>query len=257
MATAGASGRCDQAADARGRGHTESADERPEARREWQASKQRCVSEPRQWAHHESHAAERDREECPDDVWVELRACAAGDLCAAVLGCRCLLVGTRRGDHVERVCDGDDATGERDLFALEPERVARSVPPFVVRADGLRPFSEPVADRRDELGAELRMAAEDVPLVVGRPSVLGEDRAGHLELADVVQQRRPVEQVELVARQAELLADHHRVGTHALAVTARQAVVDVERGDQLEQDRCCLARCGSFGRCLRRRHTSG
>ena len=243
--------RCDQAADSGRCGDAEGARQGPEPGCERQASEERCVREPGQRPHDESHSSERDGEKRPDDTRIELCAGTSCDLHARFLGGRSTLVRPRRGDHVERVRDRDDASGERDVSAFEPVRVARSVPALVVVADRVRPRAEPVAHRCDELCAERRVAAEDSPLVLGGAAALGENLARHLELADVMQKRGPVQEVELVARQSELLADQDGVRTYPLAVAARQPVVDVQRRDQLEQPPSCLTSCGRLGGCLR------
>ena len=80
------------------------------------------------------------------------------------------------------------------------------------------------------------MPAQLLPLLVRRSPRLVEDLGADLELPDVVEQRRPVEVVEVVGRQAELLAEAVRVGANPLRVTAGDPVVDVERTDELEQE---------------------
>src|SRR5581483_2246335 len=101
--------------------------------------------------------------------------------------------------------------GERDFLGREPARIPTAVPPLVVVADRRDPGAEPVAHRLDELLAEERVLAQRQPLRVRWPALLREDLRRHLELADVVEERGPVEQVELVLGEAELLADQDRV----------------------------------------------
>jgi hypothetical protein len=64
-----------------------------------------------------------------------------------------------------------------------------------------------------------------------------------LELPDVVEKGGAVEQIELALTEAELTADHLRVGADALRVAACQAVVYVERRDQPQQPLRGHGRC--------------
>ena len=60
-----------------------------------------------------------------------------------------------------------------------------------------------------------------LPLLVRGLARLVEDLPPDLELPDVVEERRPVETVELVVVEPELLAEHVAVRSHALRVTPR------------------------------------
>ena len=80
------------------------------------------------------------------------------------------------------------------------------------------------------------MAAQLLPLLVGRLAGLVQDLRADVELADVVEERGPVQPVELLSCQAQLLAEAVGVGADALGVPARDLVVDVERAGQLEQN---------------------
>ena len=66
-------------------------------------------------------------------------------------------VGTVARERVEDVCDGDDATLERDLVALQPPRIAAAVPALVMRP----------RDRRRELEQVAARAAEQVATDLG------------------------------------------------------------------------------------------
>ena len=123
-----------------------------------------------------------------------------------------LLVGTGRGHHVERVGDGDDAAGERDLLAGEAVRVARAVEPFVVLARGATPVAEPRAQADQPLVAGAGMPSDLLPLLGRQLALLVEDLRGNFELADVVQQRGPVQTRRALRIEAELLADEVGVG---------------------------------------------
>jgi hypothetical protein len=65
-------------------------------------------------------------------------------------------------------------------------------------ADGVRPLAQPAGDRRREQLAVDGVALEDLPLVRGRLARLVEDLRGHVDLADVVDQRGPLEPAHLL-----------------------------------------------------------
>ena len=68
-----------------------------------------------------------------------------------------LLVGAARAEGVEHVGDRDDATDERDVFALEAERIAGAVPAFVVRErDGAGHVENVATSRLPGCGRRLR-----------------------------------------------------------------------------------------------------
>jgi hypothetical protein len=91
-------------------------------------------------------------------------------------------------------------------------------------------------ERFDEALAVQRMELQLLPLLVGRLARLVQHFRADLELSDVVHERRPVEAVELVAREPKLAAEAVRVRPNTLGVTAGDLVVDVEGGDELQQD---------------------
>jgi len=51
-----------------------------------------------------------------------------------------------------------------------------------------------------------------------------------------VEQRGPIEVIEVVSLQPELPPEAVRIGADPLGMPARERVVDVERGDQLQED---------------------
>ncbi len=101
-----------------------------------------------------------------------------------------------------------------------------------MRVDGGRPFAQPVRERADQAGALFGMAFQDRPLArVGRLRIV-EDRGGHGELADVMEERRPSQSVGVVRIQAHVARDEVGERPHSLAVTTRAVVVSVERGGE-------------------------
>ncbi len=108
----------------------------------------------------------------------------------------------------------------------------------------LGPFAQPGPQRLDEGIGFRRMLPKDLPLLVGRPSVLVENLRWHREFADVVDQPGPVEEFKFVVVEAHLLSDHHRIGPDPLGVAPRQPVMRVQRACECDQ---------GFGGFLRRR----
>src|SRR5206468_1776585 len=118
-------------------------------------------------------------------------------------------VDARREHRVERVGDVDDAGAERDLLALEPVGVASAVEALVMVPDrGYRVVQE--AEAVDDAGALVRVPLHQRPFVLGEARRLEQDRVRNRQLADVVEERRVAEQVELRLREAELAADRER-----------------------------------------------
>src|SRR5205807_5206420 len=95
---------------------------------------------------------------------------------------------------------------ERDLVPAEMLRVSGSVVALVVvpdRGNGVLEEAEPV----DDAGALVRVALHQPPLLRVEPLGLQQDRIRNRELADVVEERRVPEQVELALREPELASD--------------------------------------------------
>src|SRR5947207_7983074 len=88
----------------------------------------------------------------------------------------------------------------------------------MVLGSGTCPFTEPRLQRHQPTFARPGMAAHDFPLVGGETALLGKDLRGNVELADVVQERGPMELARTLRIECELLADEVRIGAHALTV---------------------------------------
>ena len=73
------------------------------------------------------------------------------------------------------------------------------------------------------------MFAHLQPLVLVERAGLVEQVPRHLELADVVEERRPAEQIAVSLRDTELGGEKFAVGAHAFAVSAREAAVLLKR----------------------------
>ena len=137
-------------------------------------------------------------------------------------------VDARRQHRVERVGDVDDPGAERDLLAAEPVRVAGAVEALVVVADRRHRVLEE-AEAVDDARALLGVALHQRPLLARQARRLEEDRVRDRELADVVEERRVAEQVELRLREAELAADRERELLHAPRVAGGVRVARVDR----------------------------
>ena len=175
--------------------------------------------------------AQTDVQERAHDVRIEVRAGAAHDFCLGRRHAHRPLVRTHRGHRLEGVGESDDAPGERDVRAGELVGVARAVPLLVVLADAVPPGAEPVLQRLGEASAGRRVARKDRPLLGVGPALQVEDLGGHGDLAEVVEQRRPPELLQLLLVEADLGSDQLGVGADAFGVTASQTVVAAEGGD--------------------------
>ncbi len=116
------------------------------------------------------------------DPGVELRAGAAFELGARLLGREALAV-RAVGDHrAERVGHPDDARLERDALALQPGGVARPVEALVVMQDGWCDGSEG-RDAHDDPVPDARVQLDDVELVAGQWPRLEQNALGDADLA--------------------------------------------------------------------------
>ena len=86
--------------------------------------------------------------------------------------------------------------------------------------------------RADDLGADLRVDADLLELFLRQRPRLRQDVLGHGELADVVQQRRGLDALDLVVRHAERLREPRGVDLHAADVRLRRLILGVDRERQ-------------------------
>ena len=143
-------------------------------------------------------------------------------------------VGTRRGDRVERVRDGDDAGAQRDLLAPQSIRVAGAVEPLVVVAD--HPDQLGVAEHRGHLGALAGVELDDAVLLVGQRAGLVQDRLRRLGLADVVQGSRCANSRDLLGGKPHVPRDHPGVARDPARVPVQVGVARLHAGHEpLEQ----------------------
>ena len=115
---------------------------------------------------------------------------------------------------------------------FKPGGIALAVPALVVAEDQRR---HRIRERHaaDDLGADLRVDADLLELFLRQRAGLREDVLGHGELADVVQQRRGLDALDLVVRHARALrARPGGVDLHAADVALRRLILRVDRERQ-------------------------
>ena len=88
----------------------------------------------------------------------------------------------------------------------------------------------------DDLGADLRMNADLLELLLRQRARLRQDVLGHGELADVVEQRRGLDALDLVLRHAERAREAGGVHLHAADVALRRLILRVD-GERQRFDR--------------------
>ena len=117
-------------------------------------------------------------------------------------------------DRVVVVDDGQDARADRDAFAREALRIALAVPSFVVAEDERR---DRIRERHggDDFRPDLRVNPDLLKLLLRQRARLRQDVLGDGELADVVQQRRGLDALDFVRRQARRLRQPGGVDLHA------------------------------------------
>ena len=132
-------------------------------------------------------------------------------------------------DRVERVGDGEDAGGQRDVRAREAVRVAEAVPPLVVAADDAQPVAVQEVDVPEQLLSEHRVRAHQPQLrVVQRPALL-EDVVRDPDLAHVVEQEPVLDARVHQELWLDRLRELDRVALYSLRVEAGAEVLGLER----------------------------
>src|SRR5437763_4594877 len=158
-----------------------------------------------------------DREdplESRDAALAELAPGSATELADRLHGRPRRMVDARRQHRVERVGDVNDPRAERNFLSLEAVWIAGAVEPFVVVADGGHGVVQE-AEAVDDPRSLVRVSLHQPPLIGRERRGLQEDRVGDRELADVMEERRVPEQIELRLREAELAADRERELLHS------------------------------------------
>src|SRR3954471_15903183 len=170
-------------------------------------------------------------------VGIELRAGARQDLVDRLVERPAAAVGAVARDGVDGVGHREDARPQRDAVLLQAGRIAAAVPALVVVQHDVDGTVEE-RDRVEDPRPGLRVAAHQRPLRVRQRPRLLQDRVGHRELADVVQQEavRELWVGGLLGR--DLAGEQEADGVHALDVRAGVAVLRLdggrERADSVE-----------------------
>src|SRR6266542_276084 len=126
------------------------------------------------------------------ELGIELRARTAGELLKRPLDRARRLIRAGMGHRVECVGDADDPRLQRDALPAQSIGIARAIDVLVM------PAGDPTGDLEalalgQNLGAPHRMATHDRPFVGRQRPGLEQDPVGHMELADVVEHRRPTD----------------------------------------------------------------
>ena len=162
-----------------------------------------------------------------DDRWVELRPGAAEDLRQGLVARAAAAVDAVGRHRVEGVRDEDDPSADGDLGPGEAVGISASVPSFVVMQHPLRDGID--AETLEHSKSNLSVLPEGCPLRLGQLLWLAEEIFGESELADVVEARGELCELELFARQAEARGQSNSKLRDALRMVTG---VDVSRIDR-------------------------
>ena len=169
-----------------------------------------------------------------------------------------LAVWAGRRHRRERVGHREDPADQRDVVAGEAVEIAATVDPLVVVPDA-GSHGVDVGDVADDHVAERDVLLHDLELLVGQLAGLAQHLVGDADLADVVEQARDPDRLELRGRDVDPPGEEQRVAGDVLGVALRVAVLGVDRADQALED---VERPGQDGGGLgrrpadRRRHRS-
>ncbi len=169
-----------------------------------------------------------DTKERVDNVGMELRAAAARQLRACELDALRLLVRAAAHDDFEGIRGSDDVRLDRDRVAGELLGVAGAIEALVVRGDDRHEVAQGL-DGREDGAADRRVRAHEHPLVGGERPGLIQDRVGHADLADVMEQRAELHAPQLVTGHPHLVRDRSRQRSDPRGVAARVRIPRVDR----------------------------
>src|SRR5665647_2397378 len=139
-------------------------------------------------------------------------------------------VGPIARQRVEDICDGDDASLQRNLLAGEPARIAGAVPALVVRPrDDGGDVQQLLTGAGEQRMACLRVALHLDTLWGVERAGLSEHRVGDRDLADVVQRAHETEKLGSGRNEVERERDLLGIEADALNVCAGLAVLRFDR----------------------------
>ena len=137
----------------------------------------------------------------------------------------------RRGEGVEAIRDGDEASQQRDLPAGQAVGIAAAVQALMMTADGRQHFAVANHGGQDAL-AHPRMAPDNAIFLRRQPGRLVQDGVGYADLADVVQHGGQAEMLALAAVQTEGGGEMQGEATHAPGVAGRVRIAFLDRAHQ-------------------------
>ena len=157
-----------------------------------------------------------------------------------------------RCQRVVAVNHGENPRADRNVGTAQPVGVSAAVPALVMmshdRNDGIRE-----RHLREDLRADGGMGLHPFELGSRQPSRLVQDVLRNGELADVVEERRRLERLELqLVLQANPLRQDERAGVHATDVVVRDRVLRVD-GVREVQNRIDVLPVSTFDEDLRYR----
>ena len=145
-----------------------------------------------------------------------------------------LAVRAHRGHDLVRVGDSDDPPGEGDLIAGKSAGIPTTVVSLVMLRDRQRPGTEPCAERADQPGSLVGMAAHVVHLGGGELCRLGENLRRNDELADVMEERCPAKARAVGGSELHLAGDEVCEDPNPFGVPSRLTVVNAQRRHEFE-----------------------
>ena len=133
--------------------------------------------------------------------------------------------------RVEVIDHRQNARAERNLLAFQARRITLAVPSLVVAEDQRR---HRIGKRHaaDDFGADLRVDADLLEFFLRQRPGLRQDVLGNRQLADVVQQRRGLDALDLGLGHAERAREPGGVDLDAADVALRGLILGVDRQRQ-------------------------
>ena len=162
------------------------------------------------------------------DVRVELRAGAALDLLAGLLGGNAAPVGASGGERGVGVGDSDHAGFVWNLLACQTGWVAAAIPALVVVVDR-RGESGQARNAFDDAAADQRMQLGDLALLGAQGAWSQEHAVGDAELADVSQHAGEDQALARAGVEVEPPPDRLEAGRHLVRARPRERILGLDR----------------------------
>ena len=165
------------------------------------------------------------------DVWIERFAALLSQQTDRRVEAHGLVVRALRHERVEVIDRRQNSRAERDVFGLEPRRIAFPVPAFVMAENQRR---DRIRERHaaDDFGPDLRVNADLLELLLRQRARLRQNVLRDGELADVVEQRGRLQTLSVVGRHPERASQSGGVHLHAADVALRRLILGVDREGQ-------------------------